>query len=483
MDTLYSTGSLFASYFYRQSDGTPWNLASVANWTAAFQTACLPAAYLAGNPAPAPDSSSSVGVAVGGAISGIVAVAAAAGGFVWWRRRQAASQLAGARSDPEKADAAGSGSMGPAAINSYLPASHGGTLGSLAAALPGSAPAGGQRSGSLGLDAADKLAEKSVGSNGTPRSVGAGAGASTNSMSGLTTSSYGAADGGLLMSCIHSQLSSGGQRLTAPRVPGPGIDSRWHIPFAQLKVYRATWAGHSEVAVKLLIDKASAGGSSADALTAPSPVLAAMEEEADLMLSLRHPNCCAIMGVVTTPPCLVTEYLHRGSLTDVLRAARADEVAAATLTWPLRLRMVSDFNLSRHLSESLRSSSKAAMNPRWLAPEVMQGERATQAADVFSCAVVMWELLMWELPWTTANPWQLVNQVTQGGRLPLPASPEDLPGPPATRPTPAQLSAYCDLLRCCWAQAPGHRPPFADVVDCLRKMLAEAEEPPGTAAE
>lgn len=62
--------------------------------------------------------------------------------------------------------------------------------------------------------------------------------------------------------------------------------------------------------------------------------------QADLMLSLRHPNCCAIVGVVVTPPCLVTEYLSRGSLNDVLRAARADAAVAAMLTWPLRLRMV-----------------------------------------------------------------------------------------------------------------------------------------------
>lgn len=30
---------------------------------------------------------------------------------------------------------------------------------------------------------------------------------------------------------------------------------------------------------------------------------------------------------------------------------------------------------------------------RWLAPEVMQGEHATQMADVFSMGVVLWELL------------------------------------------------------------------------------------------
>lgn len=49
---------------------------------------------------------------------------------------------------------------------------------------------------------------------------------------------------------------------------------------------------------------------------------------------------------------------------------------------------VADFNLSRLIQSSSRSSSMAAMNPRWLAPEVLRGEHATQAADVFAFGVV-----------------------------------------------------------------------------------------------
>lgn len=41
--------------------------------------------------------------------------------------------------------------------------------------------------------------------------------------------------------------------------------------------------------------------------------------QADIMFSLRHPNCVQLMGTVTSPPCLVTEYCGRGSLTDCLR--------------------------------------------------------------------------------------------------------------------------------------------------------------------
>jgi hypothetical protein len=43
-------------------------------------------------------------------------------------------------------------------------------------------------------------------------------------------------------------------------------------------------------------------------------------------------------------------------------------------------KQVTDFNLSKLLEQDGRSSSMAAMNPRWLAPEVMRGERATLAS-------------------------------------------------------------------------------------------------------
>lgn len=48
------------------------------------------------------------------------------------------------------------------------------------------------------------------------------------------------------------------------------------------------------------------------------------------------------MGVCTDPPCLVTEFCAKGSLTDCLRAARADASAAAQLTWRRRLTMAID---------------------------------------------------------------------------------------------------------------------------------------------
>ena len=62
-----------------------------------------------------------------------------------------------------------------------------------------------------------------------------------------------------------------------------------------------------------------------------------------MLASMRHPNIVAFFGVVTTPAAaIVTEYCSRGSLTAVLRAARADPAAAAGLTWGRRLGMALD---------------------------------------------------------------------------------------------------------------------------------------------
>lgn len=46
------------------------------------------------------------------------------------------------------------------------------------------------------------------------------------------------------------------------------------------------------------------------------------------------------LGVCAMPPCVVTEYCSRGSLSDVFRAARQQPEAAARLDWGRRLRMV-----------------------------------------------------------------------------------------------------------------------------------------------
>jgi serine/threonine protein kinase len=59
---------------------------------------------------------------------------------------------------------------------------------------------------------------------------------------------------------------------------------------------------------------------------------------------------------------------------------------------------VCDFNLSKIAHDCRSGSSTAVCNPRWLAPEVLDGAKATLASDVFSFGVILWETMTWQFP-------------------------------------------------------------------------------------
>ena len=228
----------------------------------------------------------------------------------------------------------------------------------------------------------------------------------------------------------------------------------WTLDFKDLKiekqigegsfgrVYQAKW-NETPVAVKILIGM-DPTEEDEHALTLSSPVLDALAKESTMMAALRHPNVVSFLGVCLQPPSIVTEYCARRSLTDVLRGAKSSPAKAGEMAWVRRLNMVldaakgmlylhahsppiihrdlkspnllvdghwrvkvSDFNLSKLLEEGTAMSSMAATNPRWLAPEILAGNAATFASDVYSFAVVLWEVLTWELPWGPTNPWQV----------------------------------------------------------------------------
>lgn len=299
----------------------------------------------------------------------------------------------------------------------------------------------------------------------------------------------------------------------------------WQLDFRELtflrplgegsygKVYLATYL-ETRVAVKVLMSldgtqqQAEASDRMSQALSLSSPVLASLQKEAGLMAALRHPNCCALLGVCAFPPALVTELCERGSVADVLFAARQSQERAAELTVARRLKMaldaslglhylhcrgmvhrdvkspnflvtnewttkVADFNLSKIVEENNpRLSSMAAMNPRWLAPEILRGEPSSPASDVFSLGVVLWELLTWRIPWDDCpSPWLLVGQLMQGAQLAMPPR-HELPGPGTA--AWAGLDAYISLTQACCAQEAAERPPLEAAIARLRLLLEQA---------
>ena len=81
------------------------------------------------------------------------------------------------------------------------------------------------------------------------------------------------------------------------------------------------------------------------------------------------------------------------------------------LTHPRTLLLqVGDFNLSRLQLDSLHSSTNThggPSNPRWLAPEVFEGRSPNAACDVYAFAVVMWEVLTWQIPFGNESQWKV----------------------------------------------------------------------------
>ncbi|KAK9845513.1 hypothetical protein WJX81_008391 [Elliptochloris bilobata] len=305
------------------------------------------------------------------------------------------------------------------------------------------------------------------------------------------------------------------QELTFKKLIGEGSIGRVHL---------GRWQ-ETDVAIKVLTSLSNIAVSMANGSPTPRAAAAArtdlgdsygddaqatkrtLEREVNIVAAIRHPNVVLFMGVCLDPPCMVTEWCARGSLFDVLQKASKNPSLAPQLDWPRRLNIaldaakgvlalhshkppilhrdlkspnllidkhwrckIADFNLSR-IMDSPVVSSIAANNPRWLAPEVILHQRYSKAADVFSFAVVLWELAVWQLPWEDLGPFQIMCAISEKGERP--EVPSEAPGALPGGTFPGFL-AYCALMRRCWGEDPAARPSFEAIIAELRSLLADS---------
>lgn len=108
-------------------------------------------------------------------------------------------------------------------------------------------------------------------------------------------------------------------------------------------------------------------------------------------------------------------------------------------------------------SISLYSISSLNFSPRYMAPEVARGQSYNAKSDVYSFALLMWEILSLEKPYgeLTADSYH-ENVRTEGMR---PACPSNWP------------SALKSLLKECWAEDLSSRPTMEEVTRRLRNDL------------
>eukprot|EP00698_Gefionella_okellyi_P001588 TRINITY_DN11514_c0_g2_i3.p1 TRINITY_DN11514_c0_g2~~TRINITY_DN11514_c0_g2_i3.p1 ORF type:complete len:448 (-),score=105.20 TRINITY_DN11514_c0_g2_i3:39-1382(-) len=217
--------------------------------------------------------------------------------------------------------------------------------------------------------------------------------------------------------------------------------------------------------------------------------------EIQILSSMRCPHIVLFMGVCVTETdiYLVTEFMHKGSLHDVLVNCKQSAVAQQQLNVARRVTMladlargmshlhmhdppllhrdltsynilvdgdyrckVADFGLSRPQHESMTLTPG---NLRWMAPEVYQEQNYDTHADVFSFALIAWEMFAEQEPLADMMPARAAGAMANQGVRPSMDTIKE------TCPTSLQT-----LIQQCWAHEPEQRPSFAQIAESLCRI-------------
>ena len=218
---------------------------------------------------------------------------------------------------------------------------------------------------------------------------------------------------------------------------------------------------------------------------------AQLKDEAAVMANLQSPFLIRLLGLsLESPPLLVMELAEGGSLYHMLKNASQE------LPWVWRLRVLRDIALGLsvlHAHEllhrdlkslnilldvagraklcdfglsTLKSQAKDTADVGtllWNAPEVLQRKAATPASDVYSFAILCWEVVTRRLPYKDLTTGKLkegfAHRVQAGERETIPTD------------CPPELAV---VIQACWAQDTSQRPTAGQVAQVLEDLWQKA---------
>lgn len=211
-------------------------------------------------------------------------------------------------------------------------------------------------------------------------------------------------------------------------------------------------------------------------------------EEFPKLRIFSHPNVLPVIGCCNSPPNLVVinqhmpwgslyTLLHEGTgvVVDTAAALRlAVDVARGMAFLHSLERIIPQYHLnSRHImiDEDLTARINMAdakfsfqekgriYQPAWMSPEALQKkpkERNWEACDMWSYAVLLWELATREVPFADLSPMETGMKIAlEGLRISIP---------------PGISQHMSKLIRICMNEDPGKRPTFDMVLPILEKM-------------
>ncbi|KAB5538496.1 hypothetical protein DKX38_016029 [Salix brachista] len=250
------------------------------------------------------------------------------------------------------------------------------------------------------------------------------------------------------------------------------------------EILKAFWRG-TPVAVKRILPS----------LSDDRMVIQDFRHEVILLVKLRHPNIVQFLGAVTErkPLMLITEYLRGGDLHQHLKEKGAlSPLAAINFSLDISRGMaylhnepnvivhrdlkprnvllvnsnadhlkVGDFGLSKLVkvqnSHDVYKMTGETGSYRYMAPEVFKHRKYDKKVDVFSFAMILYEMLEGEPPFSDFEPYEAAKHVAEGHR-------------PTFHSKGFNISSLKELTDQCWAADMNKRPTFIEIIKRLEKI-------------
>lgn len=220
--------------------------------------------------------------------------------------------------------------------------------------------------------------------------------------------------------------------------------------------------------------------------------------EIQALQRLHHPNVIRLLGSVYNENpltyCLVLEYCNAGDLSHALQGPTPPNFFVSVATdiangmaylhkrgvlhrdiKPSNVLLdgniqnktftakVSDFGVATTYAEETDANRTAETGTyRWMSPEIIRHESYSLKADVYSFAILCWQLLTREVPFANVSPLEAAGKVAL-----------ELARPPFPEGTPACIQ---DLIATCWAEEPSSRLSFQEISQKLGELDLSVEE-------